>query len=83
MEKKEFKVSEILQIAKMLEELHSADLKYMVLLDEDDNPIKICEKTIDDWAYTGLNNFYFIKTGAYLLKGGLYQDNGKETTESK
>lgn len=68
MRKTKIKISTILEIHNTRKEINSLDLHDIEFLDENDKPLIIDEKLIEDFRFCGLSNTDFILTGFY--KGG-------------
>ena len=61
----QIRVSEILEIQKRKREINGRELNEIDFLDDDGMPLKIDEKIIEEFRFSGLNNTDFITTEFY------------------
>jgi len=73
LERFKIRLSEIKQLTERLREINDNDIRNVDFLDENDIPIKIDEKNIDDWNFTGLNITDFIDSDFYIT--GFTEEN--------
>jgi len=65
MDKKIFYIADIKDAKEFLNVINSIDLNDIQFQDENDKPIVIDQKIIDDFKFTGLSNCDFILTEFY------------------
>lgn len=59
------KISEIISLRERLKEINSNDLNNIDFISDNGEIIKIDDKIISEFKYTGLSNIDFIVTGFY------------------
>lgn len=64
--KLKIKISEILELKQRQIVINRFDLNNIIFLDDNDEPVKMDKKIVEDFKFCGLSNIDFITTGFYL-----------------